>query len=56
MMSKEAADGMNNMTLGELQGLYVQGLITIIGNGQVVCVVPADMAEHAEKQRCREGY
>ena len=55
-MSREVADAMNNMTLAELQGLYVQGFVAVIGNGQLCAVVPADKVEQAERQRTKEGY
>lgn len=58
MMSKEAEETMDNMTIEELINLNALGYICITGNGHLVAIVPNIEAncEMWEKRRCEHGY
>jgi hypothetical protein len=49
-------NSMDELTIDELQRLYVLGFIAITGNGHVVAVVEEDKADRFEQERVRYGY
>ena len=55
---KKAMEAMNEMTVFEARMLAVEGFRTVIGNGQLVAIVPDDRKnkEHWERVRVENGY
>ena len=49
-------NSMDELTIEELQRLYVLGFIAITGNGHLAAVVEADKADEYEESRCEHGY
>lgn len=60
MKTKEdkAMEAMNEMTVFEARMLAVEGFRTVIGNGQLVAIVPDDKknTEYWERVRVENGY
>jgi len=55
-MNKEAAESMNAVRISEMLALNTEGLVAIIGNGQLTHIVAEEDAEKAERERTENGY
>ena len=49
-------NSMDELTIEELQRLYVLGFVAITGNGHVVAVVEEDKVDRFEQERTKHGY